>query len=396
MKRLLDKLRELKKEQILDIVLKMMEQDEVFKIKLQKYVDSKFHQLARKNEIDDDNGKYHELWDEAEGIIDDLNDYGGGSEEDEITAYDNLQGIVELFKKGNLDVSLRREFIKNCVHFYQLGNSGMGDNLIDASFDVCENKDDWLFLIDNLKEIDENYTNHLIMEIYKEHLKDDETYLQLRMDNLHYGTDYYDLVKYYDARGDKQKAIKTALEGLKNGTGRIIDLITYLQKYYKNKKDHVNSLKYHLLAFRENPSLDSYKEIKIFCTSDEWKAISKELYVYVLGNECVKRHIDFENKEYKKVFESITKTKYCFDTEWAKKLEPFFPEALIKIYKQRIEQNIAYKQVGAYSTATSYCIGVKRILENILNKKEEWRRYIESLKERYPKLPALQRELKKL
>ena len=110
----------------------------------------------------------------------------------------------------------------------------------------------------------------------------------------------------------------------------------------------------------------------------------------------MKRQIDFENKEYKKVFDSITKTEHCFEDKWAKKLEPFFPYELINIYKKKIKQNIKYKKVHAYNAAINYCFRVKNIQVVILNKKEEWEPYFKSLKENYPKLPALQRELRKL
>jgi len=392
----LDKLNELKKEQILNILSKVMEKDEAFKIKLQNSVDSRFNQLTRQNEIDDDLGKYQELWDEAERIIDDLNEYGGGSEEDEITASDNLHNIVELFKKGNLSLDLKREFIKNCIHFYYLGNSGMDDDLINTSYSVCENKEDWLFLIEKLKKIDRDYTNNRIMDIYRDQLADDKTYLEMRLNKLHYGMDYYDLVKFYDTKGEKQTAFETALEGLKKGEGRIIDLIKYLQKYYENKKDHVNTLKYHILIFKEEPSLDSYKKIRNFCIDDEWKNVSKELYGLILDKEYVKRQIDFENKEYKKVFESITKTEYSFDDEWARMLEPVFPDDFIKIYKQKIKKNIEYKNVKNYYIAVCYCFRVKNILQTILNKHQDWDVYLNSLKENYPKLPAFQRELRQL
>ncbi len=396
MKKLLVKLSKLKKEQILDILSKTMEKDAPFEIKLQNFVDCRFDQLARQNEINDDISKYRELWGEAERIIDELNEYGGGPEEDEDTAYNNLNKIVELFKQGNLHENIKKEFVEKCVYFFDLGNSGMDDALIEACFDICEKRDDWLFLIGKLKKVGRDYATRLIMRIYRNYLNDDEGYLQLRMNNLHYGTDYYDLVKYYNNKGDKQRAFETALEGLKKGEGRIIDLIIYLQEYYKNKKDHANALKYHQLIFKEGPSLDSYKQIKNFCIGDEWKIVSKELYEQISSKEWIKRQIDFKNKEYQTVFESITTTEFSFDDEWARKLEPFFPKELIEIYQQKIKQNIEYKKVGAYFTAVSYCFRVKHILKSTLNKKEDWSRYLNSLKENYPQLPALQRELRRL
>lgn len=396
MKKLIEKLSELKKEQILNILSKIMEKDESFRVKLQNSVDNQFNKLAKQNEIDEDIDKYSELWDEAESIINNLSEYGGGPEEDEITASDNLHNIVKLFKKGNLSLDLKHEFIKNCIHLYDMGNSGMDDDLIEVSFEVCENKEDWFFLIEHLKKVGSDYANDLIMRIYKDHLKNDEAYLELRMKDLHYGMDYYDLVKYYENKGNKNKAFEIAIEGLEKGEGRIIDLIIYLRDYYKNKKDHHNTLKYYLLSFKESPSLDSYNEIKDFCIGNEWSTVSKELYGNILTNEYVKRQIDFENKEYKKIFESITKTEYCFDDAWACKLEPFFSKEIMAIYKQKIKQNIEHKNVKNYYIASNYCFRLKNILVNILKKDQDWTIYLNSLKENYPKLPALRRELKNL
>lgn len=396
MEQTVKKLSELKKEQILDILSKIMEKDESFKLKLQNSIDNQFTQLSRKNEIDADIDKYSELWDEAEEIIDKLNEYGGGPEEDEMTASDNLSEIVELFRKGNLNTDFKRKFVKGCIDLYAAGNSGMDDDLVHASFDVSENKEDWLFLIEQLKKIGSDYANDLIMRIYKDHLKNDEAYLEMRYNDLQYGMDYYDLVKYYDENGDKNKAFEIAEEGLKKGKGRIIDLIIYLRDYYKNKKDHYSTLKYYVLSFKESASIELYREIKHFCIGDEWSAVSKELYENTLNDESVKRNICLENKEYKKIFESITKTEYSFDDSWAKKIEPFFPIELLAIYKRKIKQNIEYKNVKNYYIASNYCFRVKHILVNILKKDKEWAIYLNSLKENYPKLPALQRELKNL
>jgi len=42
----------------------------------------------------------------------------------------------------------------------------------------------------------------MIIHIQRKYLHDDEAYLKERMKNLQYGMDYWDLVEYYDEKGD--------------------------------------------------------------------------------------------------------------------------------------------------------------------------------------------------
>ena len=80
-------------------------------------------------ENENNNSKYCSLWDEAEEIISEFNEYGGGPEEKEEVVYSNLQEIVKLFNQGKLSEEAKLEFINNCFEQYYYDNSRFEDLL---------------------------------------------------------------------------------------------------------------------------------------------------------------------------------------------------------------------------------------------------------------------------
>ena len=72
-----------------------------------------------------------EYWKKAEKIIDDFNEYGGGSEYEENEAYGFIESISELVSA--LSWKTRQKIIDGMLVQYFYGNSGFDDPLTDRS-----------------------------------------------------------------------------------------------------------------------------------------------------------------------------------------------------------------------------------------------------------------------
>ena len=181
-----------------------------------------------------------EHWIDASYVISEFNEYGGGSYEDEDEAYNSLYAISELIEEGNISSSAKLEFLDDAFEEYNIGNSGFEDALMDIFFSICEIKEEWEYLVKKLDEKPSEWRKKLIMDIQKNHLCDDEAYLEERMKILQYGMDYWDLVTFYIARNKTQNALEIAEEGISKGEGRVTELLQFLFDHFATKKDTEN------------------------------------------------------------------------------------------------------------------------------------------------------------
>ena len=399
----LDVLEDFTKEQLISTIKKAINKNDSFKQEILELVNKDKDNFKKINEDRNNYSEYDALWYEAEPIINSFNELGGGDEDDEAIVYDNLDKIVQLFQSEKLDEETKIEFIDNCFECYFWGNSGFDDLLRDSAFEVCNSKENWQLVIEKLKRSNSDYDADCIIGIYKDKLNDDETYLKLRMADLYFGGDYYDLVEYYHKKNKIEKAVEIAKEGIEKGKGRISDLVEFLLVFYIKNKDYENSLKYYTLSFNEGPSLEKYNEIKRFCKNDDFDKISKKLYESINDGRSkeVKAEIDFINGDYQLVFNYVKENESgIFYGErlknWTQKLEPHFPKDILKMYLKKIMHILEYKISKEYSVAEYYLRRIKEIYLEIINNKKEWDDLIYSLKQKSIKLPSFQKILQGL
>jgi len=389
-------LKDFTKEQLIEIIDKTTNENKSFKQKIDEYANKKRADFEEVN----NHSEYSILWNKSEKIISEFNEYGGGDEDDESIVYKNLDKIVEFFQQKKLDEKTKIEFINNCFEHYYCNNSGFEDLLRDSIFNVCDNKKDWLLVIEKLKRSSSNYDADQIIKIYRDKLGDDETYLRLRMANLHYGADYFDLVEYYHKKNELDKAVNIAKEGIEKDTGRIIDLIEFLLDIYTKNKDYENILKYRLLSFKENPSFEEYLKIREFCAKPDVDRVLDELrnIIRASKDEELKVKVDYFNGNYLTALKYVKSYlgNYYYDSkikEWAIKLEPHFPKDLSNIYLDKIKHILEHKIAKEYSSAGYYLGRVKIIFLNIMHSKKEWDNLLHSLNQKSIKLPSFQKML---
>lgn len=387
----------LTKEQLIEIINKTSGKNKFFKKEIEMYLNKNKSQFEQTNNY----SEYSALWDEAEEIISKFNEFGGGPEDEEEIVYDNLPKIVKLFNNEKLDKETKKEFINNCFEQYYYGNSGFEDLLRDSIFEVCNTKEEWLFVIDKLNKSSSDYDNECIIGIYRDHLKDHETYLKLRTANLSSGMDYYDLVDYYSKKGKDEKAVNLAKEGIEKGSGRIIDLIDFLLEFYTEENDYENALKYKILSFNESPSFEKYLEIRKFSNIKDKKEVLNRILI-ACGDDGLKAKINYLNKDYQQVLEYLKNNEeadFLYVTEfkgWAQKLEKHFPHDLIKIYLKKVQRILEFKISKEYSAAGYYLHRIKLIYLGKIKYKKEWEDLFTRLKRKSEKLPSFQKMLKNL
>lgn len=198
------------------------------------------------------------LWYELEPDLSELDEYGGDYEtEDEVGDY--LCELFEKLEKISLSVDDREELLEEVLRYIRSGNAGMDDLLYDVAYAACKNDDDLRDLAERFEELKISWSIDHARRIYRK-VGNHEKYLELRALKMKYGNDYFDLATFYWEIGQKDKALSTAMEGLKIGEGRMDELRLFLAERAKESGDRSLYLNYIFLQKTERMTLSSYKE----------------------------------------------------------------------------------------------------------------------------------------
>lgn len=170
-------------------------------------------------------------WREARAVIRQFNDYGGGPEEDDEYASDNLWKMDEIVNKNDISWKVRAAILDEMLEEFNIGNSGFDDLLIDVASSFCISEQEKRYLADKLADGNSDYYRNYAADIYQE-LGDDEQFLKTKLENLTYGSDYVEVAQYYAKAGDREKELEYIWKGLENSSGRLDGLIEYAAPIY--------------------------------------------------------------------------------------------------------------------------------------------------------------------
>ena len=98
---------------------------------------------------------------------------------------------------------------------------------MDLLFEICETEKEWELLVFNLEKKPSSYEKEIIMNIQNKYLHNEEKYLEMRLKNLEYGSNYKNLIDYYEDKNNKKEALEIAEKGIENGKGRLTELLIY-------------------------------------------------------------------------------------------------------------------------------------------------------------------------
>ncbi|MFQ6033157.1 MAG: tetratricopeptide repeat protein, partial [Candidatus Zixiibacteriota bacterium] len=268
----------------------------------------------------------------------------------------------------------------------------------------------------------------------------------------HYGRDYWDLAEFFINKGESEKAVEVAEEGLSKGEGRLTELFEFLTNhyaknrdtanlerivqhalkkksdektmldklfiYYESQNDYEKAKKVLLQAFEyvktagygQKASLYThYNKMKQFLTGVDWKNIEPKIiaairekdlkgYLRICLDKGMKREVvDILLHPPKKqsMIGFWFETEYDFD-EFASRLKEEFPEDIIKYYWQKAYSYIKNGNRKTYRIATEYLAKVKQIYIDILEEESQWKRRFTDIKAEFKKRPAFLQEVEEL
>ena len=306
---------------------------------------------------------------QIEEIVFEFNEYGGGPDDEEYHCYELMEDLEKLLKEKPVPSSEREEIISFCSKYIQAGNSGFDDSLLELAFTAAGEEKHWKLLIRGLESLVEpegySYYRDIILNIYREQLGDEETYLKGRNKALYFGCDYLDLAQYWRDKGDLPRAIEIAEAGLKKGQGRLTGVREFLMTAYKGKSGKGRSFEMMIQLWEESPTLRGYKEIKKRSPGSEWREIEERLLKTVYEDRASNPQLieirllrkDYENvlRYFQKRVESWYSSSRGYPNyEWAKILFEFYPDQIIKCYRELVHRAIAGKKRKAYQTGADF------------------------------------------
>jgi len=179
-------------------------------------------------------------------------------------------------------------------------------------------------------------------------------------------------------------------------------LLNWLKTFYRSRKNPQAVLDLCLEAFRDNPGLQSYQEIRTLAKKlKTWKSLRPEVMSSIPkdANELIRIHLDEgEVAEAIELLEARAR-KQTFNSRWdrvdldvAKAAEKSHPEAALQIYQTEVERLIDARGRGNYQTACSYLRTMRRLFKRI-GRSDEWQDYIANLREENRLLRAFKEEL---
>ncbi len=430
-----EKLRTLNSKDLYDMVQNLMEKNpEVRRLALE-WIKGR---IAEEKETFINDELLMEYWEKARDIMSEFHEYGGGPRDEEYKAYEWLEKISELIEEGNISTKAKLEFLDEAFEEYDL-DSPFEDELTDIFFDLCQTKKEWKYLVGKLEDRSSSWRKELVMEIQRNYLQDDEAYLKERMGKLHYGSDYWDLVDFYVEKGDAQKALETAEQGILKGEGSLKDLFQFLFNHFAQKRDTANleritqtaitrkteekfmldklfeyyktqndyekakeTLTKALEYVQYGDYYEEYRRMKEFLKASDWKQIepkilkeAQEKNIYNYLKICLDKNM--KETVLQTILNPPKNRWYAINfDEFAEKLKEDFPEKIIEYYWQKARSNIPGGNRKTYQVAAKYLAKAKHVYTELLKDETRWKQLFSELKTEFKNRPAFLQEVEKL
>lgn len=342
------------------------------------------------------------LWYEIEPELSELDQYGGADYSTEREVVEGLHELYNLLEKVTLTEDDREELLDEVLLYIKSSNSGMDDSLYDIAYSICKTNNELRELAERFEDLKRDWPIDHARRIYRK-IGDHKKYLELRSLKMRYGLDYYDLVSFYWEIGEKQKAISKAEEGIKKAEGRMDELRMFLAERAKDSGDRETYLNYLFSQKMEQFTLSSYKEFVKECSVEEWSKYEPKILNILKKNfniQAVKIHL--YRKEYKtalQFFQKPMRATYAFKFEVfsvAKELETRYPTQILEFYKSSIGNLNLTASRKTYAANAIAVERVRRVLVDVMNKTEEWKKYALSIKSKNINRPAFQDEFKRV
>ena len=190
-------------------------------------------------------------------------------------------------------------------------------------------------------------------------------------------------------------------------------VLEWLQKYYRDKGNHVAELEMAETLFRTQPSLKRYQELRdLSGRLNRWEGLRRELLAFLeqTRNTSLLIQIALDEGDIDQALQRLQGTAkkdgygYTYSDRYsyygysdvafevARAAEESRPHAAIELYRQFAERLIAMRDRKRYELACTYLVKVHALYEK-LGEGETWTTYVTALREQNRNLRALKEEL---
>lgn len=243
-----------------------------------------------------------------------------------------------------------------------------------------------------------------IMETLAGQSRDVEQLVAIKSKDLSYPYSYLEIAQIYNKAGKKELALEWAEKGVRAFPKHRDDrLHEFLANEYHKRKRHKEAMDLIWHLFTDSPHLESFKQLKKHAGKAggagswrEWreKALlhireiaekekrraKKTWYSYPMNSSELVRIFLWE-KNVEQAWQEA-KEGGCSEGLWlelARLRKKDHPEDAIPVYRKFVEPTIEQKNDHAYREAVTMLKKVKQLMHR-LDKKEEWRKYLEEIK----------------
>ena len=336
------------------------------------------------------------LWVKADVILDDLNAYGGGPDEDVEEACSLLDDLGQ--RVPSLRQEDRRELLDACLEYIESGNTGLDDPLDEFARACCTDDEDLRYLAERLEETGKESLEGDARRIYRQ-LGDRENYLRLRQRRMLYGSDYLDLVGFYLENGERQKAVEIARQGIEKAKGAMAELREFHAKELRRSGDRAGALDLEFANMLDNLSVESYKSFHKRCSPEEWERFEQRLLAALSGKRIETRiNLHMFRGEYEAAVKLLADVQYdrwshgSVVADAAKQLETRFPREVLSFYRTGLGRTDQTAPRGEYARWAQVAAKLRHMWVDIMQMPDEWHVFARKLKAQSLRRPAMQEE----
>ncbi len=360
--------------------------------------------LEPSEDIPDESSAVMRVWYEIEPEISELDEYGCGDYEMIENVEQHLYELQQELEDVTLSDEDRNDLLDDVITYIMGGNSGIDDSLYNIAYAASQNEEQLRDLAKRFEELKQDWPINHARRIYRS-IGDNKKYLELRLQKMKYGPDYYDLVTFYWETGEKQKAKETAEEGMKLAEGNMDELRMFLAERAKEVGDRETYLEYIFAQKTARLTLSSYKEFEEECGDEEWERYEERIIDLLEKNfDLRSAKIYMYRKEYEKALRYFTKSfKIPFyysesseDFTLARELEEMYPEQILEFYKSTVGNLNISETRKIYAKKAWKFSHIRRVLVEVMNKNEEWIKLAKRIKLNNIHRPAFQKEFSEI
>lgn len=335
-------------------------------------------------------------WKDVKKDLNKIKRSGCNTQADENKVLKKLDVLSQKARQEVLSLKIRMRLIDDLFQF--LDNLPFLEGITKVMLAAAHSDDERMTLATCFDQSPRNgYLKQLARAIYRE-VGDDEAYLASRLSNLIFAEDYYDLALFYADKGELQKAVEIAEQGLAVRTGSKQELRVFLADYALNhQRDRQHYLQLMYENMLERFSLQSYITFHAYCSQSEWLEYEPGILKRLKSQSVYTRLSIFLHRHEKQAALAIlleASDGVVFPDgkllEYAQYLEADFPIEILRFYQALVQNERFNTGRPAYTKQAKLTVRIREIYLNHLKQPAKWHQFRRELKHRHLSKSAYQ------